>query len=234
MKKHLVVTGAAGGVGRQVVRALRDEWDVIATVRSEADLEALQGDGVRAVILDVREPDSFGELRDLISDQALSGLIHAAAVAHTGPAVNTSREHWEVMMEANVIGPALLTAALIDNLREGHGTVVFVNSGAGERGVPLHAAYAASKHALRGYANTLRMEESQHGVRVASVYPGQINTKMLRGINAEMGVPFETERYIDARTVADVIRYILDAPEDVHITNVDVRPRAELSSSFNV
>lgn len=234
MRKSLVVTGAGGGVGRQVVRLLRDHWDVIATVRSEADREVLHNEGAVAVTLDLRASDSFSQLGALLGDRPLGGLVHAAAVAHTGPAVETSAERWEEMLQTNVMGPALLTASLIENIRVGHGTILFVNSGAGERGVPLHAAYAASKHALRGYANTLRMEESEHGVRVASVFPGQINTKMLRGINAEMGVPFESERYIDACTVAEVVRFILEAPEDAHITNVDIRPRAELSASYNV
>ncbi|OZG61794.1 SDR family oxidoreductase [Bifidobacterium lemurum] len=229
-----VVTGAGGGVGRATARLLKNDWEVIATARNHQDLQALEDLGVTAVNCDVRNRSSIKELADIVAGRPVDALIHAAAVSHTAPAVDSDETMWEVMLSTNVIGPAMLTSALIDNLRKAKGTVVFINSGAGERGVPLHAVYAASKHALRGYANTLRMEESPNGIRVSAIYPGQINTGMLRTINSEMGLAFEPEHYIDPVTVARAIQFVVEATDDVHISNMDLRPRVEVSPKFNV
>lgn len=109
-----------------------------------------------------------------------------------------------------------------------------VVTGAGERPIANHSVYVASKHALRGFAGSLRLEESANGIRVATVYPGQIATKMLRGIDERLGVEFNSEDYIQPQTVAETIIWIANAGPDVHITNIDLRPRQEVSVKFNV
>lgn len=229
-----VVTGAGGGVGRQTVDLLRDGWEVIATARSQEDIDRLRELGIVAYRLDLQDCEAIRRFSQEIGDRPVDALIHAAGLSHTGPVGSSNLSMWETMMHTNVIGPAMLTSALLCNLKKAKGTIVFVNSGAGERAVPLHSVYAASKHALRGYANTLRMEVASDGIRVSSVYPGQIDTKMLKTINSEMGVAFEPEKYIDPHTIATAIKLIVEASDDVHITNVDLRPRVEVSSKFTV
>ena len=235
MGKLVVITGAGGGVGNAAVHQFADAgWTVVATARSDDDLDELRRQGIRCVRLDVCDDATIRMLAKSIGDRPLGALIHAAAVSHTGPAAEATRDMWNLMIQTNVIGPAMVTGALIDNLRKAQGTVVFISSGAGERGVPLHAVYSASKHALRGYADTLRMEEAGNGVRVSMIYPGQIDTGMLRTIDAEMGVPYTADKCIRPETVARVIRFVADASDDVHITNMDLRPRQEFSPMFNV
>ncbi|MCH4190546.1 MAG: SDR family NAD(P)-dependent oxidoreductase [Bifidobacterium tibiigranuli] len=233
-RRRVVITGAGGGVGYATAQLLKDDWEVIATARKDEDLARLEALGVAAVRLDVRDEESIFGLQQVVGEAPLDALVEAAAVSHTAPAADSPKSMWTLMMDTNVIGPAMVVGSLIENLRMSKGTVVFLNSGAGERGVPLHSVYAASKHALRGYADTLRMEEASNGVRVSTIYPGQINTGMLRTINAEMDVDFTPADYIDPATVAGAIRFIIEASDDVHISNVDLRPRVEVSAKFNV
>lgn len=238
-QKTAVVTGAGGGVGGNVVRSLLQQgWKVLAVVRSYEDAAQLNAlEGVEAFKLDLLHSNEIlpwaGELA-LRESEGIDLLVHAAAAASVGRAEQTTVEDWESLLRTNVIAPALLTAGLLPVIRSVRGTVVFINSGAGERAVANHSVYAASKHALRGYADTLRLEEAGNGVRVSTIYPGQINTKMLRSIDTHLGVEFTPEAYIDPGTVANAVLWIAEASPDVHITNVDLRPREEVSAKFNV
>ncbi|KFI59807.1 SDR family oxidoreductase [Bifidobacterium cuniculi] len=235
-----VVTGAAGGVGSHTVHTLASlGWRVVAVVRTSQDAGSLERiDGVEATAVDLSDTDGLSawaetQLAPRLSD-GLDLLVHAAAVASVGPAADADAATWQRVLRTNVAAPALLTGALLPQVRAARGTIVFINSGAGERAVPDHAVYAASKHALRGYANTLRLEEAGHGVRVTTIYPGQIDTKMLAGIDRTLDVPFEPDRYIRPQTVADTIAWVAGLGPDAHVTNLDLRPRQEVGAEFNV
>lgn len=234
-----IVTGAAGGVGGALVRTLSDSggWQVVAIARKQEDVDALNAlDRVEAVLLDLLR---FDDIQPTISDivarhPRVDLLANVAAVAPVGSVEESSPEKWQTAVGTNLIGPALLTQYALPAVRATRGSIVFVNSGAGERPIPDHSVYVASKHALRGFAGSLRLEESGNGVRVTTVYPGQINTKMLRGIDESLGVEYHGEDYIQPETVAKVIVSVADATDDVHITNIDLRPRQEVSAKFNV
>lgn len=234
-----VVTGAAGGVGGRLARTLAvGGWKVFAVVRGERQADELNAlDGVEAFVLDLFDSARLTDwARKLVAEKAprIDLVAHAAAVAPVGLASQSDAETWTRALKTNVEAPALLNVGLLPAVRATQGTIVFVNSGAGERAVVNHAVYASSKHALRGYANTLRIEESPYKVRVSTIYPGQIDTKMLRGIDETLGVEFKPEDYIDPQTVADTIVWVANAPADVHLTNIDLRPRQEVSAKFNV
>ncbi|MFT9008466.1 MAG: SDR family oxidoreductase [Bifidobacterium sp.] len=234
-----LVTGAGGAVGGSVVRGLiRQGWRVLAIVRSYTDAKELNSiHDVEAFTLDLSSSEDLLAWSRELNDRERAGIdlvVHAAAVAIVGRADHATAEDWGTVLKTNVVAPSLLTAGLLPAIRSVKGTVVFINSGAGERAVENHSIYAASKHALRGYADTLRLEEASNGVRVSTIYPGQINTKMLQAINDRLGVEFVPQAYIDPQTVADAVLWIARSGEDVQITNVDLRPRQEVSAAFIV
>jgi NADP-dependent 3-hydroxy acid dehydrogenase YdfG len=105
--------------------------------------------------------------------------------------------------------------------------VIFIGSGAGTRPVPGSAIYTASKHALRAVADVLRIDEEPHRVRVATVAPGQTDTAMLRSMIPSDS--YEPDRYITPASVAGAVRFVVDAPDDVQITDIAVRPRQEIA-----
>lgn len=236
--RRAVVTGSAGGVGSRLVRSLIDQgWQVTAIVRPGTDparLRGLQGAAISELDLEDSVAVASWGRAYIGSNRSLDLLVNAAAIAVVGRVADSTPRQWHDVLSTNIIAPAVLTDSLLPGLRAARGIVVFINSGAGERAVQNHAIYAASKHALRGYANTLRIEESGSGIRVASVYPGQISTPMLKGIDDTLGVVYEPEAYIDPQTVANTVIWIADSPNDVHISNVDLRPRQEVSARFNV
>ena len=106
-------------------------------------------------------------------------MVHNAGVAVRDRAANTSLEVHERVLRTNYLGPVVLTQALLPAMvARGGGRFVVISSLSGKYGGPLLAAYAASKHALHGFFETLRGEEREHGISVTIVIPGFVRTEI--------------------------------------------------------
>jgi len=221
-----VVTGASGGMGGEIVRDLTRTHRVYALGRSAEALDALAVDtGAEARRVDVTDRDAVTAFA--AEPSRVDVLVHAAAVGDHISVEDATEDDWLRMLTTNVVGPALLTRALLPMLREAQATVVFVGSGAGTRPVPGSALYSASKHALRAVADVLRIDEERHRVRVVTIAPGQTDTPMLRASVAPDA--YAPERYIRPESVAAAVRYVVDLPPDAHITDIALRPRQEIA-----
>ncbi len=231
-----LVTGASSGMGSAIARELAATHHVIAVGRDAVRLAAVvdliesSGDGNGASAAAWRF--------DLVEDQEeigarvaglgrLDALVHAAAISPRRSVSEADPADWNAQFAVNVIAPAVLTRHALPLLRKARGTVVFIGSGAGTRPVPGSAIYTASKHALRAVADVLRIDEEPHRVRVATVAPGQTDTEMLRA--AIPAAEYAPERYIRPESVAGTVRFVIDAPADVQLTDVAVRPRQEVA-----
>ena len=222
-----LVTGASSGMGREIARDLARTHRVIALGRNAERLDAVaQETGAETWQLDVSTDEAEIGTRIGALDR-LDVLVHAAAVAPKRSVAEASADDWNRTLAVNVTAPSVLTRHALPLLRASAGTVVFIGSGAGTRPVPGSVVYAASKHALRAVADVLRIDEEPHRVRVATVAPGQTDTDMLRSmIPADQ---YQPERYIQPASVAATVRFVVDAPADVHLTDVAVRPRQEIA-----
>lgn len=222
-----VVTGATGGMGERIVATLSTTHEVHAIGRSLANLERLRTAwGAIPHQLDLTAADTPAAI---VADlERLDVLVHAAAIAVPLRVDDATRDDWERHLITNVVAPAELTRHCLPLLRASQGSVIFIGSGAGTRPVPNSAVYTASKHALRGLADVLRIDEESARLRVVTVAPGQTATPMLQASYERLGQPWEPARYINPDTVADVVRFVVDAPSDVQITDIAVRPRQEI------
>jgi NADP-dependent 3-hydroxy acid dehydrogenase YdfG len=227
---QLVVTGATGGIGSAVVRLHAGRGDrVIALARPTPALDALAAElpGVVAVPFDLLRP---AELPPALAEvERVDALVHAAGISEVAAVADTTHDLWQRTMGSNVTGPAELTRTLLPALRAARGRVVFINAVAGLHGVPRWSAYAASKAAQTELADSLRLEEAPHGVRVTSIYPGGIATEHLRGVRAAFGRVFDPATLVSPASLAAVLASVLDAPADVDITDVSLTPPPELS-----
>ena len=215
-----LVTGATSGIGREVTLQLADAgWRVIAVGRDQQALEEL---GRVSELISPRAADLLeGDLAGLVPEQ-LDALVHAAGISPDTGVEHTDTEDWSRVLTLNVTAGAQLARHALPALRRAHGTIVFLNSGAGTAARPRNAVYAASKHALRALANGLRVEEEGNGVRVSSVYPGPTDTPMFTG-------HVDRSELIQPASVAAAVLTAITAGPDVQLTDIHVRPRRELS-----
>ena len=124
-----------------------------------------------------------------------------------------------------IVAVAELTRLVLPALREAKGHVVFINSGQGLAARAGWGPYAASKFAVRAYADALRAEEEPRGVRVTTVYPGRTDTDMQRDVVAHEGGQYTPEKYLRPESVAAAVRAAVTAGPDAHMTEVTIRPR---------
>lgn len=225
-KPVALVTGATGGMGTEIVTDLARTHTVIAQGRNTQKLAALAK--IPGVITWQAELTAEHKTTEFITQlERLDVVVHAAAIASTETLANASTASWQQQFAVNVIAPATITRAALPLLRQSQGTVIFIGSGASVRANPNSAVYTASKHALKGLADCLRLDEQQYRVRVTTVAPGPTDTEMLRGLIAPEN--YRAEQYIHPASVAKAVRFVVDATCDVQLSDVFVRPRAEVT-----
>lgn len=221
-----MVTGATRGIGAAIAAALADQHDLLIGGRDpDAVLTACSRIGPGAATpFAVDLTDHAAVAAAVRGIERLDVLVHSAGVALLGTVAETAAADWRRQFEVNVVAVAELTRLLLPALRAARGRVVLLNSGAGLEARAGWASYAASKFALRAFADALRAEELAHGVRVTSVHPGRVDTEMQRGVVAAEGGQYRPESYLRPQTVADAVRFAATAPDDAALTQLVLHP----------
>ena len=221
-----VLTGAGSGIGLALAHRLAGRGDdLVLLARSEARAAELGGTFPQAEVLvaDLAEPGTLNGLGRQV-DGPVDTLLHVAGVVDLARVDRLRLAEWEEQITVNLSAPAVLTRELLPHLRASRGTVVFVNSSAGLSASAEWSAYAASKFGLRAFADALRAEEVEHGVRVSTVYPSRTATPMQEKVHEQEGRTSDSSRWISAETVVDTIVHVVDLPADATIPDVTVRP----------
>lgn len=219
----ILVTGASRGIGAATAAALESEHDLVLVGREAEALNSVAGScrSARVVVADLTTPEGLARVSGGID--SLEGLVHCAGVADLARVEDSTAEQWRLAFEINVLAVVELTRVLLPALRAAEGHVVVVNSGAGVTAKPGWGAYSASKFALRAVTDTLRGEEL--GLRVTSIHPGRVDTKMQQGIVAAEGGTYDGDRYLAPGSVAESIRHALASSADAHPSEIHLRPR---------
>jgi short-subunit dehydrogenase len=183
-----MVTGASSGIGLATAKALaRAGARLVLVSRSEARLQtsarevARVGGGGSSLLLpcDVSDPEAVVAMADRVRRDvgAPDILVNNAGIGHWAPVVELSLDRIRSVFDVNFFGAVHCTKAFLPAmLQRRQGTVVFVSSGLGALSFPYSAAYCASKHALNGFAGSLRAEVEPLGVKVLLVLPGGTRT----------------------------------------------------------
>jgi NAD(P)-dependent dehydrogenase (short-subunit alcohol dehydrogenase family) len=182
--KVAVVTGASSGIGEATARvlALRGAA-VVAAARNEERLRELEkgvrasGGRVLAVKTDVSDRDSVEGMIERVVDEfgAPDILVNNAGLGLSGRVEELRVEDLRYVMEVNVVGPVNCIQAALPHMKSG-GHIINVSSVVGKRAIPKVGGYCASKFALNGLTDALRVEVAKRGISVTSVYPGTTST----------------------------------------------------------
>ncbi|HEY7591920.1 MAG TPA: SDR family oxidoreductase [Actinophytocola sp.] len=218
-----LITGASRGIGAATALALADTHDLLLGGRDEAALSAVAADLPSARPWPVELTDYAAVRAAVAGIDRLDVLVHSAGISRLGPVAEVTPADWRESYEINVVAIAELTRLLLPALRAASGHVVLVNSGSGLNANPNWGPYAASKFALRAFADVLRAEEPN--VRVTSVHPGRTATDMQREVREFEGGDYEPDKYMRPESVAGMITAALGTPADAHVHQVIIRQR---------
>jgi NAD(P)-dependent dehydrogenase (short-subunit alcohol dehydrogenase family) len=178
--KVVIVTGAAGGVGRAVTNLLRGRGAFVVAEDLNPSLGALYAgdEGVVTLVGDVASAGVAAEAVRLAVDTfgRLDGLVNNAGRFLSKSIAETTTDEWDSLMVTNVRGGFLHTQAVVPALDGTAGSIVNVTSISGLVGLPDQFAYTASKGAIVQMTRTAAVELAPSGIRVNAVAPGAINT----------------------------------------------------------
>jgi NAD(P)-dependent dehydrogenase (short-subunit alcohol dehydrogenase family) len=184
-RRSVLVTGASSGIGRAAALTLAARgWRVFATARRPADVAALAAlPGIEAVALDYADPASIAACAEHVlaaTAGRLDALFNNGAFGQLGAVEDLTTEVLRSQFETNVFGWHDLTRRVIPAMRaNGAGRIVNCSSVLGIVAMKYRGAYVASKFALEGLTDTLRMELRGSGIEVAILRPGPIATRFV-------------------------------------------------------
>jgi short-subunit dehydrogenase len=216
-----LVTGATGGIGQAIVRALRDRGaNVIASGRKREVLDGMADelDGVEPLVADLCDP---AQVSALVDGRRIDVLVANAALPASGRLDSFTPDEIDRALDVNLRAPMQLTRALVPHMVErGAGHLVFISSLSGKFASAGASVYNATKFGLRGFGFALHEELRGTGVGATTVFPGFIREA---GMFADSGV--ELPRGVGSRRPEDVARAVIAGIEKGR-AEVDVAPRS--------
>ena len=180
--KSVLITGCSSGIGHHCAHGLaRRGWRVFASARKPEDVARLRDEGLEAVQLDVDDPASIAAAVGQVLDATgggLYGLFNNAGFGQPGAVEDLSRDAIRAQFETNLFGLMELTNRVIPVMRAaGEGRIIQNSSVLGFVAMAYRGAYNASKYALEGLSDTLRLELRGSGIQVSLIEPGPIESR---------------------------------------------------------
>ena len=226
-----VVTGASSGIGQAIALALAAEGMALRLVGRDTErLEAAARAAKRYSrdvgwsAVDLTDPRQIGEYGEQLQNEPVAVLVHSAGLYARGPHAERDAGEYAQAFAANVSGPMQLTQILLPSLRRTQGQIVFINSTQGLTPSAGVGMFAATQHALRAMADTLRDEVNADGIRVLTIYPGRTATPRQARIFAMEGKTYAPERLLQPEDIATMIVATLKLPRTAEVTNLTIRP----------
>jgi NAD(P)-dependent dehydrogenase (short-subunit alcohol dehydrogenase family) len=215
-QRSILITGCSSGIGHTCAHGLAQRgWRVIASARRAADVERLRGEGLTAVHLDLCDADSIAQgLSDTLAATGgrLDALFNNGAYGQPGAVEDLTPEALRAQFETNLFGWHDLTRRVIPIMRaQRNGRIVQNSSILGFIALPYRGAYVASKFALEGLTDALRLELGGTGISVSLIEPGPITSRFrdnayqayLRFVDAETSPHRDTYRRMEERLLKE-------------------------------
>lgn len=231
----VLVTGASSGIGRATARVLSAAGAkvVVAGRRTEqlAELVKESPTEMLAVELDVTRLESVEEaVASAVGHFGrLDALVNNAGLMLAGMILDADPQQWVRMVETNLLGSMYAVHAALPHLIASKGAVIQVSSTSGRIASAGSGAYAATKFGISAFAESLRQEVTERGVRVVVVEPGFVETEltnhitdpMMREAAKSIG---QSMRTLQPENIAEVIAFALNQPDHVAVNEILVRP----------
>jgi NADP-dependent 3-hydroxy acid dehydrogenase YdfG len=240
--KIAVVTGASSGIGKAIALSLAHEGAKVCIVgrrvqKLKAVIDCARQFCLNFMILEadlaIDEDIKSFTTRLLDRFKGIDILIHSAGIIAFGRIDQASIDDFDRQYKINVRAPYLLTQLLLPLLRNRSGQVIFLNSSAGLKAQAGVGQYAASKHALKAVADSLREEVNADGIRVMSVYPGRTASPMQESVHKWENRCYYPEHLMQPEDVASVVINALNLPRTAEVTDIHIRPLRNYKNGRN-
>ncbi len=246
MKNHVVITGAAGGLGLAAANeAVRNGWTVFALDYNQEALDAIQTENIIPIVCDITNTDSVKNAVDTVRQYTheLQAIVNFAGILEMGSVIELPVENLQRVLNINLVGMYQINQQFFSLIQKGKGRIINVSS---ETGVlspaPFSGFYYLSKHAVETYSDALRRELSFLNIPVITIRPGAFKTKLQSDSTdmikraKEKSVLFKKELQKGIDMAANGSNHAKDASvlaKVVYKALTDKRPRLKYSSNLN-
>jgi 3-oxoacyl-[acyl-carrier protein] reductase len=220
LKSVVLITGASRGIGRAIAMRLAPSHHIVAVARSAAQLRevaaAIQASGgsCEDLVLDITD---WSAVAGALEGRRVDILINNAGTGPVKPLLDLNPGEWHRMVDLNFNALYHITRALLPGMIErGSGHVVNIGSISGRSAFVGGACYAATKHAVMAFSESLMLEVREHGVKVSVVTPGSVATGFA-------GHAPEGSWRLSPEEVAESVATVVDTPPDVLIHRLEIR-----------
>ncbi len=243
--RNVLITGATSGIGEATARLLaKNKYNLILCGRRQEKLDTLKAElvamtKVTTLTFDVREKEAVKKAINSLNGEwaHIDVLINNAGNAHGfDPIQSGSVDDWDAMMDINVKGLLYVSREVIPGMtkqRSGH--IINLGSIAGKEVYPNGNVYCASKFAVDALTKGIRMDLNQFGIKVTSINPGLVETEFalvrFKGDSDKAASVYKGLKPLLGQDIADIILYVLSAPEHVVLADITVFPTAQASST---
>lgn len=245
MSRIALITGATSGIGRATAEAFADlDFRLILCGRRQERLDELeeqlgQKTEVTTLPFDVR---NWVEVDDAIRSlpeewRAIDILVNNAGNAHgSSPIQEGNPEDWDLMIDGNVQGLLYVSKSVLPGMvARGRGHVVNLSSIAGKQTYANGAVYCASKAAVEALSTGMRLDLTQHGIKVTNIAPGAVETEFsmvrFKGDADRAANVYEGFSPLTAEDIADTIVFAVTAPAHVTIADLTILASAQAAAT---
>jgi 3-oxoacyl-[acyl-carrier protein] reductase len=218
-KPVAVVTGASRGIGRATALRLSADYDIVGVARSDDELESLaeeierRGGSCRPRVVDITNPEAVAAALSGVDAQV---LVNNAGVGTMKPFIELTRAEWTRMVDVNFNALFDVTRAVLPAMIERQsGHIVIIGSISSRSAYVGGTCYAATKHAVLGFSESLMLELRDSGVKVSIINPGSVATHFSNDADASWK--------LTAEDVAESVAFVVNTPADVLVHRVEVR-----------
>jgi len=246
MKSIALITGATAGFGRATAETLaRNDFDVIITGRRADKLESLEeeirtktGADVLSLTFDIRDREAVKKAKDqLVGKWEKVDLL----VNNAGLAAGLSHIHeglvddWEQMIDTNIKGLLYITRQISPGMvKRGKGHIVNIGSIAGKESYEKGNVYNATKFAVDGLTQAMRIDLVEHGIKVSAINPGAAETEFslvrFKGDQQEADKVYEGFTPLYAEDIAETVLFVVTRPPHVNIDDLLIMPSSQARS----
>ena len=183
-ERTVIVTGSSKGLGEELAYKFSEEDNVVINGRDAVALKKvydnikfMRNKKCKQVIGDITKKQTIEDIENIANICGVDILINNAGIYNYSE--NPTEKELREIFEVNFFAPVKLTSKLLPIfIKQGHGLIININSIAGKKGSIGEAAYSASKHALKGYFDSIRYSVTKQGIRIVDVYLGAMKTEM--------------------------------------------------------